>query len=158
MCIFETCPAFKISSKLLNNWMFPLRSLQSGATGLVLSNRFPETQLELTSRGVPRPFWWQLGTRLSPAVWGSCWGWRPASPPGSPRWTRTLKPARGCTPSRASYPAATASHRSSSAETNSSKVILNRYGILWLYYCGVFVRSLICGSGSIKGHSTDFTL
>ncbi len=102
------------------------------ASGVTVPNRFPKTQLKpvphhtrstyesLTSRGVPRPFWWRLGTRLSPAGWGCCWGWRRASPPGSLRWTRTPKPARGCTPSRASYPAATASHQSSSAEGNNS--------------------------------------
>lgn len=74
--------------------------------------------MNFTSRGVPPPFWWWLATQLSPAGWGSCWGWPPASPPGSLRWTRNPRPARGCTPSRASSPVATAFHQSSSAETN----------------------------------------
>lgn len=72
-----------------------------------------------TSRGVPPPFWWQPGTLLSPGGWGSGWGWFQASPPESPRWTRSLRPAGGCTRSRASSPAATASHQSSSAKGHS---------------------------------------
>lgn len=107
--ISQICFGLRLKTRV--DYLYFLRSIAAKSRGKM---QF-ELHGSLTSRNAPLPFWWWRETWPSPAASGSCWGSRPASPPGSRWWIRCRTPAPGCIRSTASFPVVKASHQSSSA-------------------------------------------